>query len=211
LKQLREDYEKKQFDCKASVNNVSFGMFARKGSLKMSIDPYVEEIGEALVMSAEQDESFSKQRGRVDELFPYIYRASKRMSTRAISRWLMEARNVKLSAVTIAKALRESDRYWLSYYDEVEPASGIVARAYGFDDGRQLLEDEDLFARVTGTPPAVSGPDGLDEYNGAVHIVLSQWFNLLDAPGREECLAAVYAAERKEEAEEGKKNEAGSK
>ena len=34
------------------------------------------------------------------------------MSARAISRWLKEAKGIKLSDVSIAKALRDPGKYW---------------------------------------------------------------------------------------------------
>lgn len=72
-------------------------------------------IGEALLNHAEEAES--SRRGIADELFPYIYVAAKKMSTRAISRWLEETQEVKLSAATISKVLRESDPRMRSIYE----------------------------------------------------------------------------------------------
>ena len=163
----------------------------------MTIDPEIAAIGAELVMCAEETE-FSAQRGLVDELFPYIYRASKRMSTRAISRWLQESKNIKLSAATIAKALREADRYWIAFFDEVEPAAEIVARAHEFEFGRELLEDPNAYFSVTASTPSFGGPGGEAEYQQARHVIECAWINGLDDAGREECLAAVHAAERRE-------------
>lgn len=172
----------------------------------MTMDSEIADIGNELVRVAEEDAEFSAQRGLVDELFPYIYRASKRMSTRAISRWLKEAKNIKLSAATIAKALRESDRYWIAFFDEVEAAADIVARAHGWDSGIDLIKDSNAYLGETSQTPVVSGENGYWEYQGAKSIVESVWFNGLDDVGREECLAVVEAARRQEEAEE-KNNE----
>lgn len=173
----------------------------------MIINPEIKRIGQELVEGAEREEEFSAQRGLVDELFPYIYRASKRMSTRAISRWLKEQQNISLSAVTIAKALRESERYWVAFLDEVEPAAEIVARAHDIACGRRLLEDEELFVGVTGSTPTLSGIAAAGEYEDACETVRNNWFQVLDAAGREECLAVVGAAERREEKAESVKNE----
>lgn len=176
----------------------------------MTSDPNIMEIGSELVRVAEEEAEFSAQRGLVDELFPYIYRASKRMSTRAISRWLEASKNIKLSAATISKALRESDRYWLAFFDEVEVAADIVARAHGGDSGLELLQDSDAYYIEISQNPLVSGEEGYGEYQRARHTVESMWFNGLDDVGREECLAVVEVQRRNEE-DEGNANEPDNK
>ena len=67
----------------------------------------IGNIGEELVSHSKKADT--SRRGLADELFPYIWIASKQMSTRAISRWLEEKQNIKLSAATIAKVIRESE------------------------------------------------------------------------------------------------------
>jgi hypothetical protein len=75
----------------------------------------IKNIGDALLNHAEEVEP--SRRGVADDLFPYIYVAAKKMSTRAISRWLEETQGIKLSAATIAKVLRESDLRMRSIYE----------------------------------------------------------------------------------------------
>lgn len=75
----------------------------------------IKKVGEALLNHAEEAET--SRRGVADELFPYIYVAAKKMSTRAISRWLEETQEIKLSAATISKVLRESDLRIRSIYE----------------------------------------------------------------------------------------------
>jgi hypothetical protein len=75
----------------------------------------IKNVGEALLNHAEEVES--SRRGVADDLFPYIYVAAKKMSTRAISRWLEESQGIKLSAATISKVLRESDLRMRSIYE----------------------------------------------------------------------------------------------
>ena len=64
----------------------------------------VTHIGLKLVGHSKSTE-FSANRGLVIEMFPFIFEASQRMSARAISRFLKEEQGVKLSYVTITKAL----------------------------------------------------------------------------------------------------------
>jgi hypothetical protein len=71
---------------------------------------------------------FSANRGLVIELFPFIFEASQRMSARAISRFLLEEQNVKLSAVTITKALNDPKKSWNSFFDTIDPSARVIAK-----------------------------------------------------------------------------------
>ena len=82
------------------------------------------KIGEALADYSRQ--APTSARGIVHELFPYITVASERMSSRAISRWLATEQNVKLSAATIARALRDPEKYILEIFEEIEPAVNVI-------------------------------------------------------------------------------------
>lgn len=69
----------------------------------------VQDIGAELIEHAQQEAV--PARGKLEELFPYIVIASKHMSARAISRWFEDKKNWKISAASVAKAIREQDRY----------------------------------------------------------------------------------------------------
>jgi hypothetical protein len=90
----------------------------------MTVD--LADVGKSLVKHASKAE-FSAQRGVIIELFPFICDAAKRMSSRAISRFLADKHAIKLSAVTINKALKESDRYWMLWVNEIMPSVQIIA------------------------------------------------------------------------------------
>lgn len=177
----------------------------------------IREIGSELRRYAEEEAEFSAQRGCIDDLFPYIWSASKRMSTRAISRWLKAAHNIKLSAATIAKSLRETDESWNKFFERVEPSADIVARAHKYESGRDLLKEDlehGVFNFVVSNPPMVSGERGYDEYGNALTVLQELWFGVLDDAGREECLASVAYLEHLEnekEEQEDKANETESK
>ena len=85
------------------------------------------DIGQKLVGHSKAAE-FTATRGLVTELFPFIYDASERMSARAISRFFQEEQNIKLSAVTITKALNDPKKSWLSFFESVEPSAVIIAK-----------------------------------------------------------------------------------
>jgi hypothetical protein len=84
-------------------------------------------IGLKLVSHSRSTE-FSANRGLVIELFPFIFEASQRMSARAISRFLADEQGLKLSAVTITKALNDPQKSWNSFFDAIEPSARIIAR-----------------------------------------------------------------------------------
>jgi hypothetical protein len=170
----------------------------------------LKEIGQSLVEHAITTAEFSKQRGLTDELFPYIFQASRRMSTRAISAYLMEQHKVKLSAVTIAKALREADKHWLSLYDSLEPDARIVADAQGIGSASQVLKMKaEIFDMMSKQVPTLATCDTdqgwakRDEYDGAVQTLWDEWFSFDDAL-RDTCLACIPdepgEAEEQEEA-----------
>ena len=84
------------------------------------------DIGLKLVGHSKSTE-FTAYRGLVIELFPFIFEASQRMSARAISRFLLEEQGVKLSAVTITKALNDPKKSWNAFFDTIEPSARVIA------------------------------------------------------------------------------------
>jgi hypothetical protein len=84
------------------------------------------EIGLKLVGHAKSTD-FTANRGLVIDLFPFIFEASQRMSARAISRFLLEEQEVKLSAVTITKALNDPKKSWNTFFDMIEPSARVIA------------------------------------------------------------------------------------
>ena len=185
-----------------------------------TIDEGLTHVGEELVRYAAEVAEFSAQRGLVDELFPYIYQASKRMSTRAISRFLKEEQGIKLSAVTIAKALKVADKYWLAWYESVEPAARVFGAAHDIDPDDVLELEAGHFDHLCGentlnlvAKNTQQVEEKWGEYEDAVSVLQSQWFKF-DQDTRQTCLALV--PEDKEEGEEEKKeadkeNASGSK
>lgn len=160
----------------------------------MTYDPDLKEIGKNLIEYASEDAEFSAHRGAIDELFPFIYQASKRMSTRAISRWLSEEQGVKLSAVTIAKALREAGKNWERYWDRIEPVARIVEDSNDFKL-EQFLFDDELFEKMIRDKPVVSAnPDEQWEYENATSTLTEEWFSL-DESTREQCWKVVRGKE----------------
>jgi hypothetical protein len=85
------------------------------------------DVGQQLVGHSKSAE-FTANRGLVVDLFPFIFEASERMSARAISRFLMEEQNIRLSAVTITKALNDPKKSWVSFFESIEPSAIATAK-----------------------------------------------------------------------------------
>ena len=177
------------------MNIVSFGLTLsvnNGNNENMNSKNELKELGSRLVEES-QEETFSA-RGAIGELFPFVFEASARMSSRAISRWL-EENGVKLSAVTIAKALRNQKPYWEELFEAIEPAARIFEEAQGCAMGEFLLRDEVFFA-LESRPPALDvitaegASEGVGEFAGAVAKLKDEWF-CFSRKTREACLANV--------------------
>ena len=166
----------------------------------------ISEIGASLVAHSQEQEISG--RGLVTSLFPYIYTASKRMSTRAISVFLQEEHGVKLSAVTIAKALREPEKHALGILESVEPAARIVAA--GLDvSPESLLEDAEFFEAMKDKPAGIwpgsreETAEAVAEYDAARDCLETEWF-ALPSDLRLMTLGVLKEQEREEEASNAK-------
>ena len=110
-----------------------------------NIDPHA--IGSQLLDHAASPEAFSA-RGILDDLFPYIFDASKRMSTHAISKWLLETHKVKLSATAIANALRKPEKYWMRLAQKAEETAQRVSKYTKVPVIDLLFADKELQKRI---------------------------------------------------------------
>lgn len=144
----------------------------------------LREIGHEMLEYAENAE-FTAQHGLIDELFPFIYAASKRMSLRAITRWLEENHRIKISANAVAKAMRNQERYWAGLVETVEPSARVMADAYGVPPSR-VLDDYEYFRHLETEPPAVAAEDSdgigkeLRRLADAVGLIRNRWYSLPD-------------------------------
>lgn len=103
------------------------------------------DIGRELV---ETSKEASSARGMAEELFPYIYVAAKRMSTRAISRWLEEEKSLKISHVSISKALRNADEHFSAILENIWPSAQRIARECNLTAAEVLYRDDDAHLEV---------------------------------------------------------------
>ncbi len=139
----------------------------------------VREIGGRLIEYSREE--LTSARGLVSELFPYIAVAARRMSARSISRYLQERFGVKISAVTIAKALRQPEKYLEPVADRIEAAARRVASAQDVYM-RVLLTKPDLFWHLREQRPQIGGITKDDQlrafehYEEALSILRDDWF-----------------------------------
>jgi hypothetical protein len=99
--------------------------------------------GQSLLAHSRSAE-FTARRGLVVELFPFIFGAAERMSAKAISDFLAKEKGVKLSSVTINKALKDPAKTWNLFFDGIEDSARIFAK----DDGiemRDMLFEQQIF------------------------------------------------------------------
>jgi hypothetical protein len=105
------------------------------------------EVGQKLVGHSKSAD-FTATRGLVIELFPFIFEASDRMSARAISRFLQEEQKIKLSQVTITRALNDPKKSWLSYFKQIEPEAITIAKWGKSRSFKYLLLTKGEFERI---------------------------------------------------------------
>lgn len=165
-------------------------------------DP-IQEAGRRLVNHAEKIGTTA--RGLVTDLFPYIYAASKRMSTRAISSYLQKNHNVKISPATIARALREPKKHIEVFAETVEPHARNLAEAHGVDI-LTVLKDKIGFLRIISKGPEVKANNSDEEaavslqYEEARGFIAGTWFTI--APELRAMTYKVIEEQLKEEANE---------
>jgi hypothetical protein len=134
---------------------------------------------------------FTAKRGLVVELFPFIYGASERMSAKAISHFLEMEQGVKLSSVTINKALKDPARNWNLFFDMIEPSARILEKNQGDKMKDFLFREEYLVKpfenRVVNAVVNVLVPDKVAE---AVRILRGKWY-VIDWETRRKALPFV--------------------
>ena len=148
----------------------------------MQDEPEISDIGAELV-GASRD--LEKTPGELlGELFPYVYDASRRMSTRAISAWLKENHGLQISQPTISRALRNPEKYWQAFAEFIEPAARRVEEEIRATM-QSFLFDERVFEHLLrDLPSSFAFPAGGDEaaqfseIEEAADFLNRKWFSL---------------------------------
>lgn len=99
----------------------------------------ISKIGTDLLAASKEAE---RTTGEVlQEIFPYLYEASRRMSAREISRWLQEKHEIQISQPTISRALRNAKTFWGGFAEIIEPVARRVASSLDISMQELLLDD----------------------------------------------------------------------
>jgi hypothetical protein len=133
-------------------------------------------VGSKLLAHSKSAE-FSAKRGLVVELFPFIYGASERMSSRAISHFLETEQGIKLSSVTINKALRDPAKNWNLFFDQIESSARTYAKADGVQI-KDMLFEKQIFYKPAQNRLVQAAVKILvkEEVIQAVRILRTKWY-----------------------------------
>jgi hypothetical protein len=142
----------------------------------------IADIGAELVeASRNMDRSPSEV---LEELFPYVHDASKRMSTRGIRDWLKENHGIQISQPTISRALRNPEKYWRVFAEYIEPWARRVEESISAKM-QDFLFDERIFDHlIKEIPPAAAFAADSDEsveaaqVEAAANFLEQKWFTL---------------------------------
>lgn len=119
------------------------------------------------------------KRGLVVELFPFIFGVKDRMSARAVSRFLKEKHGVKLSAVTITKALNDPQKSWNQFFDTIEPHVEAYERWEKSAKREEFLfKDEDFKAIQFPGREFVRKQLLKFEFAQAINVLREKWFSI---------------------------------
>jgi len=138
------------------------------------------EVGNDLVKHSIQNPTSAP--GVVTQLFPHIYEAAARMSSRAIAVYLSKTHKVGISASTVSRALRSPDVHVEVYLDRVEPAARGMAEALRISDFRLLLRSEGDFLGASKLTPHFpqttkeSHDQAEDDFEEAKQILEREWW-----------------------------------
>jgi hypothetical protein len=160
------------------------------------------QIGKELI---EDSKKLERSPGEiVQELFPYIYEASRRMSAREICRWLQEKRGIQISQPTISRALRNPSGFWNGFAETIEPVARRVASSLGvtlkhllLDDGNESNYHFDLNYQSAKETLSASELKDVDE---GMKFLQEKWFSL-SAGTRRACAPSFIENESEEEQE----------
>jgi len=122
---------------------------------------------------------FTARRGLVVELYPFIYGASARMSAPAISQFLANEQGIRLSSVTINKAIKDPATNWNLFFDLIEPAARTFSKSAGTSMGKLLFAKQYFFNSPENR--IVDAAVKLlvrEEVAKAAGILRTKWFNI---------------------------------
>ena len=138
----------------------------------------IATIGQNL-MEHSKTADLDGKRGLVVELYPFIFGVKERLSARAISRFLKDKHDVKLSAVTITKALNDPKKYWNQFFDTIEPAVVTYENFEPAEKRENFLYDDKGFKAVQFPGREILRKQLLKfEIAQAIDLLREKWFSI---------------------------------
>jgi hypothetical protein len=123
--------------------------------------------------------------GFLGYIYPQVLVSCRRMTVREVSNWLEEKEVVYVSAVTVAKALREPAKNWdIFWRQRLWSSVADVCRAHDVKP-EDFLFSRDAFSRLKGSKPVLRmkrAGDSTEEffrvagYNSALKEIQEAWF-----------------------------------
>src|SRR5215470_11466403 len=127
--------------------------------------------------------------GFLGYIYPQVLVASRRMTVREVSHWLEQKEGVYVSAVTVAKALREPAKNWdIFWRQRLWSSVADVCRAHDVKP-EDFLFSRDAFIRLKRSKPILRlkhADDSTEEffriagYNSALKEIEDSWFSVDD-------------------------------
>ena len=147
-----------------------------------------KEIGKQLVEFSQKDGL--SVRGALEDLFPYIFAVSKRLSTRKVSEWLEESHGIKISYSSVAKALKNSDGYIQATASEFYGSSLVLDKSLIDQNcnGLDVLGSSQLFGLLV--TDDILDSDSNEFVSSVVNDLKETWFPL-PKKYREKCLEVM--------------------
>lgn len=131
----------------------NFALLPRTESIMtMQNDETMSAIGADLLSHA-QEFGEPNRLPLITQLFPFLFPASRRLTTREMSAWLEKEKGVKLSGPMISKGLQRPELHLRRIAEHVQPLAAYIAAAHGLN-AEGLLFGED----------PVTGESGLDHF-----------------------------------------------
>lgn len=136
----------------------------------------VAGVGPKLLAHSKSAE-FTARRGLVVDLFPFIFGASERMNAKAISAFLEKEQGIKLSSVTVNKALKDPAKNWNLFFDQIESAARTFAAGESVPMKDFLFRKEYLFKPTENRLVKVIAKALVrDEVARAAGILRTKWY-----------------------------------
>jgi len=134
-------------------------------------------VGQKLLAHSKSAE-FTARRGLAVDLYPFIYGASARMSAPAISKFLAAEQGIRLSSVTINKAIKDPAKNWNLFFDLIEPAALTFADDSGITMEKLLFQKQYFFTVKNPFIKAAAKMLVKEEVAKASSLLREKWFSI---------------------------------